>query len=1289
MLAAIIVAATPQRSSPQVVFNEVMYHSSSGKRTEEFVELLNASDKPVDLTAWQITDGIRYLFPPGTTLAPGDYLLVAAAPEKLAETLGNDAFILGPYEKKLSHKADRLELRRPDATLVDLIEYEDDAPWPEDADGKGPSLERVNPAAPSNEPAAWRASAELGGTPAKRNSVFDPGATLWLAEGRHTPLIPNSSTPIRLSVESIGTPDPKTLTAEWWIDGNSDRTTVALNPDPQSPRRWIATIGPFPDRTLIEYRFLAGDEEDHQHAVFPAARKNQPQGHLVQVDDMPVTGTRPLYRLLVRKKDWDALHARPVESNDLLPGTFIADDFVCQRAGFRYRGSSSRLGPTRKSYLIRFPRFETFLDRRDHAFNANHYKAQYLAMKLLARAGVEAPRVEIVGLRINGDWTGHYCWMEEIDHDFARYHFNDPDKVRIWEAKRDADLSYRGPDPKNYTGYQPVSPDKDLDPSPIIGLCQALREKTPIIEFEYSALRSADVDEWMRYFACNALIANIEGGINTTKGEDYYIAQPSFDSLFLLLPWDVNESMLVPYFPITSQQVPTVKRFLSYPPFAVRYRTEVKRQLETLLDPRSVHDMIAEVKDLEDPLFEGVVQDFLTARPHEVAAQLPDSVSFVIHKPGPHFLAGFGSNWKLFHRPYPPKGDPGAWTTVEYPDTMENEWFDAAMPMGYSPEGLLNQKSRGSYIPPRTESEEMVTFYVRRRFIWNESEPPENLRLLLRASAGYIVYLNGEEISRGMLPQGPIFQKTRALALQTTTTPVAIDLRPFTRQIRDGENVIAIESHMTSLSDPRRVLDAVLLEGPPQVGTVVLEEPKLQFDGKAPVPPVAEVGMAGEIYPVDAWKATWEGETQLEPGWNRFLLSGRGNEGDTLATSTVSLYYADKATPAPKRIDHQVVWMADNSPYRITESLEIGPEAFLRIEAGTVVVVEPWANIVCRGRLVADGKPDAPVTIAALDALAPWGSIAGVGPNSQIEFRYTNISGCSNCFDIPAVPRRYTLAGVEMWGGTLRADHTTIRDATGAAFGAGGGADAILRHCRMEHTGCGFMAWDAAWTLEDCVVLHTRNKGDGIDIDREGPRPSVARRCVFADLDDDGIDFASSNATVEQCVVWGARDKGISIDAGGTSTFRECLIGDADKAMHVKFGTSANVERSALLASRIGLLTDPATESAPSSAVKLDDSLIALCASPLQIAPESLSVQNVFVDSIPDDENASLSTAKGKLTPGLAFRDPRTGDWTVIAPMPSGTVRDWIGLPMSTLLDLATQAGVEVRETGLRLLESE
>src|SRR5947207_9438423 len=73
-----------------VVINEIHYHpveeaafDTNGlpvldlsEDVHEFVELFNAGLGSVTLTGWELTGGIHYNFPDGTTIAAGQYLVI-------------------------------------------------------------------------------------------------------------------------------------------------------------------------------------------------------------------------------------------------------------------------------------------------------------------------------------------------------------------------------------------------------------------------------------------------------------------------------------------------------------------------------------------------------------------------------------------------------------------------------------------------------------------------------------------------------------------------------------------------------------------------------------------------------------------------------------------------------------------------------------------------------------------------------------------------------------------------------------------------------------------------------------------------------------------------------------------------------------------------------------------------------------------------------------------------------------------------------------------------------------
>lgn len=155
-----------------VVFNELHYHPASNEASQEWVELYNQNSVDVDLSGWRLAGGVDFIFPGGTTLKAGGYLVVAASPSNLA-VLGIPG-VLGPFDGRLSNQGERLELRDNAGRLMDVLRYGIDGDWPVAPDGAGPTLAKRGPNLSTGRPESWTASAEMGGTPGAPNFPNGP-----------------------------------------------------------------------------------------------------------------------------------------------------------------------------------------------------------------------------------------------------------------------------------------------------------------------------------------------------------------------------------------------------------------------------------------------------------------------------------------------------------------------------------------------------------------------------------------------------------------------------------------------------------------------------------------------------------------------------------------------------------------------------------------------------------------------------------------------------------------------------------------------------------------------------------------------------------------------------------------------------------------------------------------------------------------------------------------------------------------------------------------------------------
>ncbi len=159
-----------------IVINEIMYHHGLREERYEYIELYNRGTQTLSLEDWAFTDGIDYVFPAGTTLAPEAYLVIAKdlnLLKSLYTNLAQDSSVLGPYNGTLNNYSERIRLSYPLRTLdpntgesiihlitADEVTYYDGGRWPTWADGQGTSLELRDPHGENNTARAWAASEE-------------------------------------------------------------------------------------------------------------------------------------------------------------------------------------------------------------------------------------------------------------------------------------------------------------------------------------------------------------------------------------------------------------------------------------------------------------------------------------------------------------------------------------------------------------------------------------------------------------------------------------------------------------------------------------------------------------------------------------------------------------------------------------------------------------------------------------------------------------------------------------------------------------------------------------------------------------------------------------------------------------------------------------------------------------------------------------------------------------------------------------------------------------------------
>ena len=165
-----------------VVISELQYHPAGSE--VEFVEFYNTSASAVSLydaehsNPWRLS-GAGWSWSDGDQIAAGGVaLLVKDDPASFRSQHGVAASvpIFGPFTAKLDNGGETLRLLQPDEPGVDglgnpiqpevpveILQYDDEDPWPVEPDGSGTSLQRLSLTSYGNDVANWQSATPTPG----------------------------------------------------------------------------------------------------------------------------------------------------------------------------------------------------------------------------------------------------------------------------------------------------------------------------------------------------------------------------------------------------------------------------------------------------------------------------------------------------------------------------------------------------------------------------------------------------------------------------------------------------------------------------------------------------------------------------------------------------------------------------------------------------------------------------------------------------------------------------------------------------------------------------------------------------------------------------------------------------------------------------------------------------------------------------------------------------------------------------------------------------------------------
>ena len=189
-LFVILLFILPSVTSAQVI-NEVMWAGSDQSTADEWLELLNPFDHPVDLGGWTVTfvdssgaERTMLTIPSGTILEQDSYYLIANDPASNSRLVVDANLVTTAVS--LANSKLLLRLRDEAGTVIDTVDDGVGNPFAGSNTAPKASMERIDPLISGNVASNWATAtvalgfddgAPLLGTPGYPNSVYVPPAS--------------------------------------------------------------------------------------------------------------------------------------------------------------------------------------------------------------------------------------------------------------------------------------------------------------------------------------------------------------------------------------------------------------------------------------------------------------------------------------------------------------------------------------------------------------------------------------------------------------------------------------------------------------------------------------------------------------------------------------------------------------------------------------------------------------------------------------------------------------------------------------------------------------------------------------------------------------------------------------------------------------------------------------------------------------------------------------------------------------------------------------------------------
>lgn len=569
--------------------------------------------------------------------------------------------------------------------------------WVNPADGLGRSIEKQVATLPFAHGRNWKPSPADGGTPGVLGGGAPDGETVFISEVEARPLIPRSTEPIEITarIDDAGTgSSAQSWRLRWRLDGAAafqqaameifSQETISTEGAAVGRFHVRGTIPPQADRAVVEF-YIEARGRGGQATWPPPARISEPgvepaaygqaANCLLQVDNsfdaaaVRDPAAQPVYRMILKAEELAQLRSLQASSSRSNSEATMNVSFAAYdgsglsarwQCGLRNRGFSSRVGPP-NNYHLAFPGDEAWEGHGSFQFNCRYPHSQVLAAAIFGLAGLPIQEAAPVQVRLNGVnygvpgsgnnfnatiTYGAYARTEALGGDWVDRHFPDDSGGNLYRVD---DHSVGNSSPTNRFRYPgSANPDiydniylketnEDLDDYADLADLFNTLNNAPAEGFAAAVASKINLDQWLAYFAIDALIGNQEGGLGSGRTDDFSMYRGEKDTRFVLIPHDFDTTMnygtggqggsgvtrsLFSYVTVNNG-IDGLQRFFNDPDILRAYYAKTLELLDTVFTRARLDPVIDELfAGWVPPAVAQVVKDFITARRANVLDQI-------------------------------------------------------------------------------------------------------------------------------------------------------------------------------------------------------------------------------------------------------------------------------------------------------------------------------------------------------------------------------------------------------------------------------------------------------------------------------------------------------------------------------------------------------------------------------------------------------------------------------------------------------------------------------------------